>query len=81
MGQLEFYLEALDRDHRQAHEAPSIGVLLCKNADAQVVEYTLARSTSPALVAKYLTQLPDRALLQAKLEEFYELTQKAEPTT
>jgi predicted nuclease of restriction endonuclease-like (RecB) superfamily len=80
MGQLEFYLEALDRDHRQAHEAPSIGVLLCKNADAQVVEYTLARSTSPALVAKYLTQLPDRALLQAKLEEFYELTQKAEPT-
>ena len=76
MGQLEFYLEALDRDHRQAHEAPSIGVLLCKNADAQVVEYTLARSTSPALVAKYLTQLPDRALLQAKLEEFYELTQQ-----
>ena len=75
MGQLEFYLEALDRDHRQAHEAPSIGVLLCKSADAEVVEYALARSASPALVAKYLTQLPDKALLQAKLEEFYALAQ------
>ena len=75
MGQLEFYLEALDRDHRQPHEDPSIGMLLCKNADAEVVEYALARSTSPALVAKYLTQLPNKALLQAKLEEFYALTQ------
>ena len=74
MGQLEFYLEALDRDHRQPHEAPSIGVLLCKSADSEVVEYALARTASPALVAQYLTQLPDKALLQAKLEEFYALT-------
>jgi predicted nuclease of restriction endonuclease-like (RecB) superfamily len=73
MGQLEFYLEALDRDHKQPHEAPSIGVLLCKSADSEVVEYTLARTASPALVAKYLTQLPNKELLQAKLEEFYEL--------
>lgn len=73
MGQLEFYLEALDRDHRQPHEAPSIGVLLCKSADGEVVEYALARTASPAMVAQYMTQLPDKALLQAKLEEFYEL--------
>ena len=78
MGQLKFYLEALDRDHRQRHEALSIGMLLCKSADANVVEYALIRSTSPALVAKYLTQLPNKALLQAKLEEFYALTQHAE---
>jgi predicted nuclease of restriction endonuclease-like (RecB) superfamily len=78
MGQLEFYLEALDRDHRQPHEAPSIGVLLCKSADAEVVEYALARSASPALVARYLTQLPNKALLQAKLEEFYALAQREE---
>jgi len=73
MGQLDFYLEALDRDHRLSHENPSIGVLLCKSADTQVVEYALARSASPALVARYLTQLPDKALLQAKLNEFYAL--------
>jgi predicted nuclease of restriction endonuclease-like (RecB) superfamily len=73
MGQLDFYLEALDRDHRMPHENPSIGVLLCSGADAQVVEYALARSASPALVARYLTELPDKALLQAKLSEFYAL--------
>lgn len=75
MGQLDFYLEALDRDHRLLHENPSIGVLLCRSADAQVVEYALSRSASPALVARYLTQLPDKALLQAKLDEFYALEQ------
>jgi predicted nuclease of restriction endonuclease-like (RecB) superfamily len=78
MGQLEFYLEALDRDHRQAHEAPSIGVLLCKSADSEVVEYALARTASPALVAQYMTQLPNKALLQAKLEEFYDLATRDE---
>lgn len=73
LGQLEFYLEALDRDHRKPHEAASIGVLLCKNRDHDVVEYALSRSLSPTLVAQYQTRLPDKALLQAKLDEFYEL--------
>jgi hypothetical protein len=36
------------------------------------VEYALSRSLSPALVAEYRTQLPDKKLLQAELHEFYE---------
>ena len=32
LGKLEFYLEALDRDVRKAHEQPAIGVLLCRAA-------------------------------------------------
>ena len=32
-----------------------------------------SRSLSPALIAEYQTQLPDKALLQAKLHEFYML--------
>ncbi len=76
LGQLEFYLEALDRDHRKPHEAPSIGVLLCKNRDHDVVEYALSRSLSPTVVAQYQTRLPDKALLQAKLDEFYELARQ-----
>lgn len=31
----------------------------------------LSRSSSPALIAEYQTQLPDKALLRAKLHEFY----------
>ena len=71
LGQLNFYLEALDRDHKKAHENPAIGLLLCASKDNEVVEYALSRSLSPALVAQYQTQLPDKKLLQAKLHEFY----------
>ncbi len=71
LGKLNFYLEALDRDARKPHEHPAIGVLLCASKDDEVVEYTLSRSTSPALIAEYQTQLPDKALLRAKLHEFY----------
>ena len=72
LGQLNFYLEALDRDVKKPHENPSVGVLLCKSKDAEVVNYALSRSMSPALIAQYKTKLPDRALLQRKLHEFYE---------
>src|SRR5437588_1602493 len=75
LGQLEFYLEALDRDVRKPHEGPSIGVLLCATKDYEVVEYALSRVASPALVAEYQTRLPDKKVLQAKLHEFYELAQ------
>jgi predicted nuclease of restriction endonuclease-like (RecB) superfamily len=73
LGKLDFYLEALDRDVRKSHENPSIGVLLCASQDDEVVEYALNRSLSPALIAEYQTQLPDKALWMAKLHEFYAL--------
>lgn len=73
LGKLGFYLEALDRDERKPHENPTIGVLLCASKDDEVVEYALNRSLSPALIAEYQTRLPDKALLQAKLHEFYTL--------
>ena len=71
LGKLGFYLEALDRDVKKVHENPAIGVLLCASKDAEVVEYALSRSLSPAMIAEYQTQLPDKQLLQAKLHEFY----------
>ena len=71
LGKLNFYLEALDRDVKKPHERPAIGVLLCASKDDEVVEYALSRSTSPALIAEYQTQLPDKAVLRAKLHEFY----------
>ncbi len=73
LGKLEFYLEALDRDARKPHENPAIGLLLCASKDREVVEYALSRSLSPALIAEYQTQLPDKKLLAAKLHEFYAL--------
>ena len=69
LGQLNFYLEALDKDIKKEHENPSIGILLCKGKDDTVVEYALNRSLSPTLVADYKTKLPKKALLQQKWEE------------
>lgn len=72
LGQLNFYLEALDRDVKNPNENPSIGVLLCKDKDSEVVEYALSRSLSPTMVSEYKTQLPDKKLLQQKLHELFE---------
>ncbi len=71
LGKLSFYLEALDRVVKKPHENPAIGVLLCASKDEEVVEYALSRTLSPALIAEYQPQLPDKQLLQAKLHEFY----------
>ena len=72
LGQLNFYLEALDRDVKNPNENPSIGVLLCKDKDSEVVEYALSRSLSPTMVSEYKTQLPDKKLLQQKLHELFD---------
>lgn len=74
LGQLNFYLEALDRDVKKAKENPSIGVLLCKDKDDEVVEYALSRSLSPTLVAEYELCLPDKNVLQQKMREIFENT-------
>jgi predicted nuclease of restriction endonuclease-like (RecB) superfamily len=71
LGQLNFYLEALDRDVKKSTENPSIGILLCKDKDREVVEYALSRSLSPTMVSEYRTQLPDKKLLQQKLHELF----------
>lgn len=72
LGQINFYLEALDRDVKKPNENPSIGVLLCKDKDSEVVEYALSRSLSPTMVSEYKTQLPDKKILQQKLHELFE---------
>ena len=73
MGQLNFYLEALDRDVKKPNENPSVGLILCTSKDDTVVEYTLSRTMSPTMVAEYTLHLPDKVLLQNKLRELTDL--------
>jgi len=72
LGQLEFYLEALDRDVKKENENPSVGLILCTKKDDDVVEYALSRSMSPTLIAEYQTHLPKKELLTKKLRELRE---------
>lgn len=74
IGQLNFYLEALDREVKKTNENPSVGVILCATKDDAVVEYSLSRSMSPTMVAEYTLKLPDKKLLENKLREITLLT-------
>jgi hypothetical protein len=76
---MNFYLEALDRDHKKQDENPSIGVILCASKEEDVVEYAMSRSLSPTMVAEYELKLIDKALLEQKLREFKRLLLNNEP--
>ena len=78
LGQLEFYLEALDSDVKKENENPSVGLILCADKDDAVVEYALRRSISPALVANYQLHLPNKKLLENKLREISEIAESLE---
>lgn len=70
LGQLEFYLEALDRDIKRSNENPSIGILLCPEADKVVVEYAMSRSMSPTMIAEYKRILIPQERMQQQLNEY-----------
>ena len=71
LGKLNFYLEALDRDVKKKHENPSVGIILCKSKEDEVVEYALSRNLSPALDSEYRTKLIEKTILRKKLHELY----------
>lgn len=70
LGQLEFYLEALDRDVKRSNENPSVGIILCPEADRVVVEYAMSRSMSPTMIAEYKRLLIPQSKMQSQLNEF-----------
>lgn len=69
VSKMDFYLEALDRQKKKDNENPSVGMILCASKDDEVVEYAMSRTMSPMLVAEYKLQLPDKTVLQKKLQE------------
>lgn len=80
VGQINFYLEALDRDVKKPHENPSVGLVLCASKDDAVVEYALSRSISPTMVSDYTLYLPDKKILQDKLRELADIAMEQDGT-
>ena len=68
-------MDALNRDVKKPNENPSGGLILCTYKNDTVVEYALSSSLSPAMIADYTLQLPDKKLLEAKLREIVMLTE------
>jgi len=73
IGKMNFYLEALDREHKKNNENPSVGVILCASKEDEVVEFALSRSLSPTLISDYTLKLIDKNLLRQKLHELTEM--------
>lgn len=67
LGQLGFYLTAVDRQIKSEHDNPTIGLLLCKSKNKIVAEYALGDKSQPMGIAEYklLESLP--AELQTSL--------------
>ncbi len=57
---------------KKNHENPSIGIILCKTKDNNIVEISLNRSVSPTIISQYKTKLTDKELLRNKLNELFD---------
>ena len=68
IGQLQFYINAIDDLEKGEDDNPSIGLLLCKTADSYIVKTTLKKSSAPIGVSKYKTldDLPEYLLERMK---------------
>jgi len=76
LGKMNFYLEALDRKYKKSYENPSVGIIICKGKNDEVVEFAFSRNISPTMIAKYETSLIDKKALEYKLHELYSLIEK-----
>lgn len=67
IGKLNFYVSAADELLRGDGDNPSVGILLCKDKDSSVVEWSLRGITTPLGVASYqLQEVYDRTMLEMK---------------
>ena len=67
VGKMQFYLTALDEKIRLNNENPSVGLILCKSKDEEVVRIAMGKAMAPVKVATYKTKIIDKKLLQQKL--------------
>ena len=82
-GKMEFYLSVLNDKVKLSNENESIGIIICKNKDRTIVEYSLKTSTMPIGVATYQTSnllpkefenlLPTSAAISEKINQYFEL--------
>lgn len=71
LGQIQMYVNYYDRNIRLETENPTIGILLCKEKTDSLVEMTLSKESN-VYASEYKLYLPDKKLLQNKLNELVE---------
>lgn len=69
LGQMQMYVNYYDRCQRQEWEKPTVGILLCKEKNDALVELTLPKDAN-IYAQQYMLCLPDKEVLQSKLQEW-----------
>ena len=77
LGQLSFYMSAVDRQVKSKQDGKTIGLLLCKSRNDVVVEYALSDMRRPMGVSTYHLGLPSTEELQKRLNEVLALPDKS----
>lgn len=77
LGQLSFYMSAVDRQVKSKQDGKTIGLLLCKSRNDVVVEYALSDMRRPMGVSTYQLGLPSTEELQKRLNEVLALPDKS----
>ncbi len=67
-GQMELYLKWLNKYERQKDENEPIGLILCAESNREQIEL-LEMHKDGILVSEYLTAMPPKKILEAKLQE------------
>ena len=69
LGQMQMYVNYFDKYVKQDFEKPTIGILLCKEKTDSIVQLTLPQDAN-IYASEYSLYLPDKELLQEKLDEW-----------
>jgi predicted nuclease of restriction endonuclease-like (RecB) superfamily len=79
LGQMQMYVNYFDRYVKQIFEKPTVGILLCKKQNDNIVELTLPVNSN-IYASEYSLYLPDKGLLQQKLAEWTQEFKDAQRT-
>jgi predicted nuclease of restriction endonuclease-like (RecB) superfamily len=74
-GQMELYLRWLEKYEKEPGEETPLGLILCAGKASEQIEL-LQLHNSGIKVAEYMTELPERKLLEQKLHKAVEMARK-----
>lgn len=67
IGQMQMYVNIYDREVRKSEENPTVGLILCKEKNEIIVEYTLPKNNNQIFARKYQLYLPTKKELQKEI--------------
>ena len=69
IGQMQMYVNFFDREVKNKNENKTVGIILCKQTNNAVIEYTLPKDNKSIFAREYKLYLPSKKQLQKLLEE------------